>query len=497
MILSYPQNGETVYEFSSRSAFGIQQHNFAALDIAHDPDYGNYNGGGGNSNDVLVWASLTPGGNAVTQGDTLLFQLPKGFDAFDDADVDTSEFAPKILESVPWVTNTRPTLSKSGLDVYFVVTGNQYTGWNKGKKFDRIANLGPTQLPPQDLDTLESSFVPIVLAADDTLLLVTSTTRDAMFAIETESGTGILWTINEMSTEGAFTTARISPDGEIVYFGKDNSVHSINLSDGTPLWGKNGYSASKGDAMRAEISISSTGEFLYYNSIGSTITGLQIADVVPTASPVMSPSGKPSFVASQSPSASMVPSLSIVPTITSLPSVDPDYIPPSTSPTTTLVPTDTLGLPSTSPSVAQSASPSTPAAEPDDEIDAMITDSPVTPPTASPVMQTETEDLPTASPVISTDFNPSPSAAVEDNNVQNEDSSLSTTAIIGIAVGGGIGLILLIAIIWYICKKKSEDDGVDTSWQQADDDHHAGGVEEGTTFQYGAESNERQSNLQW
>mmetsp|Transcript_7453 Transcript_7453/g.13418 ORF Transcript_7453/g.13418 Transcript_7453/m.13418 type:complete len:876 (-) Transcript_7453:291-2918(-) len=515
-ILSHPLDGQVVYEFDSRSVLSIQQHNFAAANIAHRPQYGNYNGGKGNTNDVLIWGSLTSGGDGNRQplGETVMFQLPKGFNASEEV-VDTSDFQVRVLESVSWTTWTRPALSTDGLDVYFATTGNQFTGWNKGQGFDVVANLGPIPLPPESDVFTSVTTCPIVLADNDKLLLVTSTTRDTMFAIESDSG-GILWTLDDMGISSPFTTPRISSDGSIAYFGKQNSVHSVDLTDGSRPWGTNGYqppgsSSSERPPILADLSVSSTGEFLYYNGIGSMISAIRIAEVVPTQSPAASPSGMPSSIDSESPSMSVVPSTSVMPSLSTLPSVDPDYVPPSLSPTVSVLPSMSPSVSrSGSPSAASSNVPSSPPTERADGIATTDTYSPVTPSTASPVAEAVTEEVPSSSPsarrVFTPNANPPSSAAVEipdDNSDNDENSSLSMTAIIGIAVGGGLVLILLIGSIWYVKKKKrSEDDGVDTDWAQsnaADDEKNSGGVEEGgTTFQYGGgEESKQQNELQW
>mmetsp|Transcript_22678 Transcript_22678/g.40375 ORF Transcript_22678/g.40375 Transcript_22678/m.40375 type:complete len:563 (-) Transcript_22678:1282-2970(-) len=134
LILSHSLDGEIIYQFDSRSEKSIQQHYFAALEIAHAPEMGNYNGGEGNTNDVVIWGSA-PDGNELRQGDTVLFQLPTGFDASQEP-LDTGGFEVQVLESVPWTTRTKPALSSSGMDVYFAVIGNKLTGWNRDQKFD-------------------------------------------------------------------------------------------------------------------------------------------------------------------------------------------------------------------------------------------------------------------------------------------------------------------------------------------------------------------------
>lgn len=72
-------------------------------------------------------------------------------------------------------------------------------------------------------------------------------------------------------------------------------------------------------------------------------------------------------------------------------------------------------------------------------------------------------------------------------------------------MGGGVGLILLLASLCYLCRKKpckgnGEDDGVDTDWQSSNNANQemqfrggSGGSGEGQTpFQYGDEESDGQ-----
>jgi hypothetical protein len=75
---------------------------------------------------------------------------------------------------------------------------------------------------------------------------------------------------------------------------------------------------------------------------------------------------------------------------------------------------------------------------------------------------------------------------------------LSMPAIIGIAVGGGVGLLLLLGSLCYVCRKKpckggGEDDGLDTDWQasNAPQQFQGGGSgDDQTPFQYGDEESD-------
>jgi len=431
LVLSHSLDGEIIYQFDSRSEKSIQQHYFAALEIAHAPEKGNYNGGEGNTNDVVIWGSA-PDANELRQGDTVLFQLPMGFDASQEP-LDTAGFEVQVLESVPWTTRTKPVLSSSGMDVYFAVIGNKIAGWNRDQKFDVVANVGPVALP--GLVDSGYSSKPIVIADDGKMLLVTSPTDDILSAVYSETEE-ILW-VRGISGDFPFTTPRVSPDGAIAYFGKQNSIHAVDLYDeGFQVYGEDGYSSNSASdvVMTAEISLSSTGEFLFYNGGGRTISAIRIANAVPTQSPVVSPTSTPSLIDSTSPSLSAIPSTSSSPSGSASPSVDPDYIPPSSSPTMT-------GRPSALPS-----SSNAPSLRP--------TDTPTVSPNGEPTFNPISPWV--NLPPTSDSANP-PSSASElpdDSNKDENSFALSQTAIIAIAVGGGVGLLLLIGGVFYILKKR-------------------------------------------
>lgn len=54
LVLSHSQDGQTLYEFDSRSNLSMKQHSFAALAIVHNLRFGSYKGGAGNTNDVVL-----------------------------------------------------------------------------------------------------------------------------------------------------------------------------------------------------------------------------------------------------------------------------------------------------------------------------------------------------------------------------------------------------------------------------------------------------------
>jgi len=471
-IILNADTGNVVYSFDSRSDFTIRKHEFGPLGIARRPAYGNYAGGEGNTNDVVMWGSGSGTQNDDSVGETLLFQLPKGFDTTSLASSASlvNQFETRVMESVSWTTEIAPTFSKDGLSVYFLISGDRLMGWNKGQSFDIAPNVGPVNLSTTNSDTGRIQR-PMVLTNDGKTVLVG--VQDTMYAVDVSSSpASISWQLDTFGSGAAFTTPQITPDGTMAYFGKTGALHAVNLNDSSLLWeDTNGYVdpfSSTSQITMADFSLDASGQILYYCHGGSdTITALRIGELVPTEEPTVTPSVAPSAIASMSPSMSMAPTLSMVPTHGS------DYIFPSVSPSVTLSGAPSL-LPSVKPTVSPTKSPyptiiggGSVAIQPDFTFDVNV-DAPT--PTASPSNTTATATIaggggnPTSTSLASTK--------------ENENSSsfpLSMPAIIGIAVGGGVGLILLLGSLCYVCRKKpckgggGEDDGVDTDWQSSNE----------------------------
>jgi len=498
-IILNADTGNVVYSFDSRSDFTIRKHDFGPLGIARRPAYGNYAGGEGNTNDVVMWGSGS-GNDDDGVGETLLFQLPKGFDTTSLASSASlaNQFETRVMESVPWTTEIAPTFSKDGLSVYFLISGYRLTGWNKGQAFDIAPNVGPVDVVSTANPATGGIQRPMVLTNDDKTLLVGA--QDTMYGVDvSNTPASILWQQDTFGPGAAFTTPQITPDGSMAYFGKTGALHAVNLNtEGTLLWADtNGYVdpfTSASQVTMADFSLDASGQILYYCHGGSdTITALRIGEVVPTEAPTFKPSAAPSVTASMSPSTSMVPTLSMIPTHGS------DYIFPSVSPSV-IVSDAPSTLPSVKPTVSptESSYPTTMIMEGGGDEDVFTFDVSTPTPTAS------TAENNTAT--TATNGEGSTVAIKEDEN--SSSFPLSMTAIIGIAVAGGVGLILLLASLCYVCRKKpcckggsSEDDGVDTDWQSTNEETNrqmqfsssgggGGGGDNQTPFQYGDEESD-------
>ena len=494
-IILNANNGNIVYSFNSRSDFTIRNHEFGPIGIAHRPTYGNYAGGEGNTNDVLMWGSASGSSSSSgSGGETLLFQLPKEFDSTSPSFSSPSlvdQFETRVMESVPWTTDTPPTFSKDGLAVYFLISGNRLTGWNNGRKFDIASNVGPVDLSTTAVSTDGGGSVqrPMVLTGDDKTLLVG--VQDVMYGVDVSSTpVSIGWQSDAFGGGASFTTPQITPDGKMAYFGKSGAMHAINLNNaaggGALLWeATNGYVdpfKATSQITMADFTLDSSGQILYYCHGGSdTITALRIGEEIPTDSPTLSPSGRPSVTASMSPSTSTAPTLSMVPTH------GKDYIYPSASPSKTL-----SDAPSTSPTVQPTLSP-TQSPYPTTSTGG-VASQPEFVDAGSPTLDT----TPTASSnnntaLLAGGSNPTSPASSKDDET-TRTLPFSMPVIIGIGVGGGVVLILILGTVCYVCRKKpcsggGEDDGVDTDWQSSDEakqqmQFSGGGGEGQSHFQY-------------
>ncbi|EJK76458.1 hypothetical protein THAOC_01781, partial [Thalassiosira oceanica] len=141
------------------------------------------------------------------------------------------------------------------------------------------------------------------------------------------------------------------------------------------------------------------------------------------------------------------------------PSHGPDYFFPSDSPS--LAPSG---------SSAPSDSPTGPTPDGTVSGPGQPTASPVSSPTSGPV------DPSVVLPPSTVPGDAPAPAATSPDETSESSSWLTNTAIIGIAVGGGVGLILMVGAIWYVARRKGGgNDGLDTDWQAQNSPQHGGG----------------------
>lgn len=283
---------------------------YGPLGVAHDPFFGKYAGGVGNTADLVVWGSSAEGGTG-RQGNTNAFQYK-----VNGLEVST------LRSSTRWTTITKPTLSQDGLNLYFTIRASQLRAWVGATGFEDPASWA-SQLE-QVSNALDTPIMnAATLSIDGTRLFVSSATN-TFASIEAETGT-ILW---EKESDDVFMTeAKVSPEDNLVYsIQVDGNVQARMQKNGDVFWSTNctdvgGVCQSPTMRVLGEFSVSESGLTLYYGDEGGNILALQLgssrfptippSDFPSTAAPSVSqapskafraPSGSPSLSSAPSPS---------------------------------------------------------------------------------------------------------------------------------------------------------------------------------------------------
>jgi hypothetical protein len=105
---------------------------YAALGVAHQPEWGRYPGGEGNGHDLFIWSTSVSNGRGEG-GYTRAFQLPKLFEP---------DFTPALftyfLREDRWNAMNAPAITLDGMNVVFGVSENKVIGWTGKEDFDQL-----------------------------------------------------------------------------------------------------------------------------------------------------------------------------------------------------------------------------------------------------------------------------------------------------------------------------------------------------------------------
>lgn len=127
---------------------------YAALGVAHEPEFGRYQEGQGNAHDIFIWSTSILDGRG-DDGYTRAFQLPKLFEP---------EFAPGLftyfLREARWNAVAAPALTTDGMNVVFGVRENKVRGWTGLKDFDELPDMKQS-LGKDPSDDLLRKFPPM------------------------------------------------------------------------------------------------------------------------------------------------------------------------------------------------------------------------------------------------------------------------------------------------------------------------------------------------
>jgi hypothetical protein len=295
-VIATSQSGEVLF-----TSDGDATQPYGPLGIYHNPIQGAYEGGLGNTNDILLWSyQPKPGETTIDNGGSFAFQFP--FPASEPMAIKT--LLPNNERNIPapdWQVVSAPAITNQGLTCYFTVSRSEFRVWNgevgtKGSYFDRRASANqrgfeagfPRSTPGQTTVALSSDPVePQIFSG-----------VASKFFVSMDYQLNILWENPTFST--VMAEGRVSPDDERVYYAEQNGImYSALTSDGTLNW-----EVPIGSFTYSEFSLSPDGDYLFYGDTLGNVVAWKIAAPPPTEAP----STFPTTVPSASPSVAPVPS---------------------------------------------------------------------------------------------------------------------------------------------------------------------------------------------
>mmetsp|Transcript_8722 Transcript_8722/g.12619 ORF Transcript_8722/g.12619 Transcript_8722/m.12619 type:complete len:762 (-) Transcript_8722:361-2646(-) len=290
---------------------------YGPIGIAGNATYGKYEGGEGNTNDVLVWGSLNDPNDPSGVGERLLYQYPK-------ESTETGETV--VLENGDHTTLVAPTLTANGQSLFMILrndadTKNQVRGWvNK----DLDVTFEFEYEMPDDTPPLTHAAI---LTQDESQLLMGSGTS-FIVALNT-SDLNEIWkepTDDNNDDSAVMTTSLlISPDRERLYVALGTTLLVKNATSGKTI---DSHPLETTNDVVADMAVSPDGLFLYY--AGDTyLRGVRLGDL---PNPTDSPTSIAPTVSTQ-PSGSTMPSESPTKEPTLAPTVRGQTRSPTTRPT--------------------------------------------------------------------------------------------------------------------------------------------------------------------
>ena len=291
-IVNDPAEGELLYTAPSPTNDA-----FAPLDIAHNPIQGNYDGGEGNTNDLLVWGSSQ-------SGHTYAFQMPANFRK---GSKNTRLFEIVTLQEVNWATSAAPALSGEGDRLYFVTSSASVNGWvsepfDSEPTWERKANV--------------LSVAPVLTQDGDTIFVATNNAFQAL-----NSATGLtIWRNRQLGSQ-VLSRSVVSRDDQRVYFAEESgTVYSSDVVSGRQLWALE----VDGDVV-SDLALSLDSTTLYVVTSDGDVAGIKVAE--DDGRPTNRPTRRPTFVEPTPDSSTPAPSKRPSPAPTDQPSPRPTPAP--------------------------------------------------------------------------------------------------------------------------------------------------------------------------
>jgi hypothetical protein len=267
---------------------------FSPLGYYHKPNYGYYDGGENNTNDIFIWAFDTAkDATQVGTGQMFAFQMP-----MDPA----GEMAVALLGTQfrDFQASTAPVLTKGGISMYWAVTRAQQNCWvgvnstkrqffNRGRTNSVSLDRGdPAYISSRAGPTLSHSFADA--NSSSALAVFGPGASNQVFRLD-ENFTELL-TANVSFVVSS--RVAVSPDDAVVYYAtQDSVVAQLNAATLEQNWFTNTLSP-----VSADIVLNKAGTVLYVADTNGVVTAYRVANGGAPTPPPTQPA------ASDSPSAS-------------------------------------------------------------------------------------------------------------------------------------------------------------------------------------------------
>lgn len=266
---------------------------YGPIGMVDSPAEGFYNGGEGNTNNMLVWGPLPPDDRTyLLDGSMRGFQLPTNFRhgrANDLKNLKTIRLATVYL-----TTTTAPTLSKSGREMFLSASMGSIVAWTNGQELDDSKEwsrddlereITLRELPIYSPPTLVTSY------RNDKILL-SSSLSNTYYAFDINSG-DTKWELSGLSSI-VTSKAIVSSDGYRAFLIEGTRfVRMIDpFMNNAAQMTKWRYNAGNSQFF-ANGAIDHKDEVLYFGDTSGRISALRVASPPPTISPRPTPTPTP------------------------------------------------------------------------------------------------------------------------------------------------------------------------------------------------------------
>ena len=332
---------------------------FCPPGIYHNPAEGYYDGGQGNTNDILVWSvQPKPNDTVVGLGATFAFQFPIGFDGTNSSSVGYVLLgdAPRPFQAI-----APPVLANEGRSLYWGVSRDSYWSWVGAAGVDRPRfSRAPTsfvgfarnsQYPGQAV------WAPLALSSNTTaptLFGGTATTQFVRFNFDLSQN------LTVSTNSYVYSQAHVAPDDSVVYYVESAGlIHAADFNTLNDTWTHNLGFQSEG-----ATALTSAGNVLYVADIRGFLVALQVGAIAATPAPVAAPqtpspvATTSSPVATPAPVASSTPAPAVpAPPVSKAPHSTPTAAPASASKAPTQRTAAPIAAPTSAPHAPHAASP--------------------------------------------------------------------------------------------------------------------------------------------